>query len=607
MPLNEQQQQAISHTGSHQLIVAGPGTGKTHTLTQKILYLVQSDAAPHSIIAITFTSKAAQEMKERIEPVLAPQGEGYTPNLPFIGTFHALALHLLKQRGHEFTILLPKKQDEIISEITASKKLNQKQKKELKRIFSLAKNQLMPLNEVETFLDAQLAQELYDRYAQHLEENHLLDFDDLLLKALELLKEETTARPLHLFIDEYQDINELQYRFVKNLIGPDTKVYAIGDPDQSIYAFRGSNIEHFLRFEKDFPSAAQITLTQNYRSTPQILTAASALIANNTQRIQKTVTPTNADGKPVTLHRFEDEWQESKFIAREIARLVGGTTMIDAHHTDFIEAGQFHFSDIAVLYRTKAQARVMEEVFKRNGLPYQCVSSVPWYQKKEIQELLSYLQYLLTPADETNIEEGQKILLHNYVREHRSLADSKPSVLVRTIMAALKLEEHHSDGTPRGVRKAENLQNFLAMTPMFDSHAGEAGLQNLLDHFALLQEEDAYNPQAKAVSLMTLHAGKGLEFPVVFIAGLEDGLVPLRKKDAPPSPEGDWSHMEEERRLLYVGMTRAKSKLYLSYAAQRNKTPATASPFITEIDPHIQKQEMPVRRTHQANNQMSLL
>lgn len=591
MQLNQQQQQAIEHTGSHQLIVAGPGTGKTHTLTQKILRLLRAGTSPAGIMAITFTTKAAQEMQERLEHD--------TKQMPFVGTFHALALRILKTRGHNFFLLQPKQQDEILDRIAS--KLNKKQKKEFKRVITLAKNQILPFEEIDTFLEPDQVRETYDKYAETLDAESLIDFDDLLLKGLEHLKQ-SDMRPEHLFVDEYQDINEIQYRFIRVLAGEHTKIYAIGDPDQSIYAFRGSNIQHFLRFEQDFPDTHRVTLTENYRSTPQVLAAANTLIQNNTERLDKTVTATGENGSAITLHPFETEWQEGRFITKEIARLVGGTDMIQSHTPEYSrEYGihSYHFPDIVVLYRTRAQARVIEECLKKDGIPYQCISSIPWYQKEEVQSLLQYLQYLQSPGAQHDIPEPQKILLNNYVREHRDLSTSKPSDMINKIVQYLKLEEHHDDGSPRAHRKLQNLKAFMASAAMFDAHSGEAGLQNLLDHYALLQEYDHYNPQAKAVSLMTLHAAKGLEFPVVFIAGLEDGLLPFRK-------EGEKTNIEEERRLFYVGITRAKEKLYLSYAVNRNKTPVQPSSFLTEIEPHVSRQDMPVSRKKQPDNQASL-
>lgn len=588
MQLNQKQQQAIAHTGSHQLIVAGPGTGKTHTLTQKILNLIQNGAAPGDIVAITFTNKAAREMKDRLE--------NQTAEIPFVGTFHALALQILKTQSHNFNLLQPKQQDEIIASIAP--KLKQKEKKEFKRVITLAKNQLLPFEEIETFLEADQIQDLYQKYAQTLEDENLLDFDDLLTKGLEHLKQ-GNHHPRHLFIDEYQDINEIQYRMVRALTGENTSVYAIGDPDQSIYAFRGSNVQHFLKFEQDFPNVVRVTLEQNYRSTPTVIAAANALIRHNTQRLEKSITPTRQEDAVITLHPFQTEWHEGRFITKEISRLVGGTNMIQSHNL-VTPAKTYHFSDIAILYRTKAQARVLTECLKKEGIPFQCVSTIPWYQKPEVQQLLQYLQYLQSPATPTDISEPQKILLNNYVREHRDLSTSNPSTLIKKIIQYAKLEDHHENGSSRAHQKIQNIKKLQAEAAMFDDTTGEEGLQQLLDHYALLRDFDHYNPKAKAVSLMTLHAAKGLEFPIVFIAGLEDGLLPFRK-------EGEETNFEEERRLFYVGITRAQEKLYLSHAATRNKTPAQPSPFLTEIAEHLQKQDMPKSRAKKPDNQMSLL
>lgn len=616
MSLNPAQLSAVNHLTSHQLIVAGPGTGKTHTLTQKILHLLIKKGIPaQKIVAVTFTKKAAREMEERLTTELKKE-TFQNQTLPLIGTFHALALQL--QNAQNITILQPKKQDELIAALNPS--LKQKEKKEFKRVMSLAKNQLTSLNEIETFLDPQLVDELYNRYAETLEQNEWMDFDDLIINAINLLKSEPPNphnRPSWLFIDEYQDINELQYRFIKLLAGANTKICAIGDPDQSIYAFRGSNIEYFLRFEKDFsadapkspvdlihdPNPVTVTLTQNYRSTPQIIAAAGALIQNNEKRLEKTLKSSRAAGPSITLHPFEDEWQEGSFIAREIDRLVGGTTMLSADSdTSNAFAGAYqkshHFSDIAVLYRTKIQAHAIGMRLQKRGLPYQCVSAVPWYQKKEIQELLANIEFLLVPNEVTSTAPTQKVILQNYIREHRNLHEFKPSQIAHDIIENLGLAENQSPAV------SENIRTFLATAPMFDSRSGEKGLRSLLAHFATLQEHDHYNPvtdpalaaAAQAITLMTLHAAKGLEFPVVFITGLEDGLLPLAEQS-----------IQEERRLFYVGLTRAQNKLYLTHAQTRNKQPQKPSPFLTEIAAHIEEQPLPKRKTPEPDRQMSLI
>ncbi|MEZ4087214.1 MAG: 3'-5' exonuclease [Candidatus Gracilibacteria bacterium] len=587
MQLNPQQERVLTQSGSHQLIVAGPGTGKTHTLTQKILSLLQSGSLPQEVVAITFTTKAAEEMKDRIQ--------SQTDKNPFIGTFHALAHKILKAAGADFNLLQPKQQDAILSELTP--KLKQKEKKEFKRLLTLAKNQILPFEEVNTFIDQDRVQNLYNQYAERLESENLIDFDDLLLKGLEHLKE-SGAHPKHLFIDEYQDINEVQYRMIRTLAGPETHIYAIGDPDQSIYAFRGSNLEHFLRFEKDFPSAVRTNLEQNYRSTPQIIAAANALIKNNDKRIEKEIIATKQESSTITLHPFQTEWQEGGFITREISQLVGGTDMIQSHNLVTAQK-EYHFSDIAILYRTKSQARVITESLKKEGIPFQCISTIPWYLKPEVQELLQYLQYLHSPTASTDIPETQKILLNSYVRDHRDLSSINPSTLIKKIIQYTKLEESHDDGSPRAHQKIQNLKKLQAEAAMFDDQAGEDGLSELLDHYSLLQDYDHYNPKAKAVSLMTLHAAKGLEFPVVFIAGLEDGLLPF-------SREGETQNEEEERRLFYVGITRAQEKLYLSYAKTRNKTETKPSPFLAEIKKHVSEQELPKQRQQKPDNQMTL-
>lgn len=586
--LNPEQQRVINQNDGHQLIVAGPGTGKTHTLTQKILHLLHSGSAPQEIVAITFTTKAAEEMRDRIE--------SQSNSIPFIGTFHALAHRILKAAGSDFALLQPAQQDAILSELTP--KLKQKEKKEFKRILTLAKNQIIPFEDVNTFLDQNRVQNLFSQYALKLEQENLIDFDDLLLKGLEHLKE-SGAHPKHLFIDEYQDINEIQYRIIRTLSGPETNIYAIGDPDQSIYAFRGSNLEHFLRFEKDFPTAVRTNLEQNYRSTPQIIAAANALIKSNTKRIEKEIKATKSDSTTITLHPFQTEWQEGRFITKEISQLVGGTDMIQSHSLVHAQK-EYHFSDIVILYRTRAQSRVITECLKKEGMPFQCISTIPWYQKAEVQELLQYIMYLQSPTAVTDISTPQKLLLNNYIRQHRDLSNSTPSSLIKKVTQYARLEAQYDNRTPSSLQKLQNIRKLQAEAAMFDDSPGEEGLSRLLAHYALLREHDHYNPKAQAISLMTLHAAKGLEFPVVFIAGLEDGILPFHK-------EGEETNIEEERRLFYVGITRAQEKLYLSYANNRNKAETKPSPFLAEIKAHVSEQALPKRGQQKPNNQMSLL
>lgn len=577
--LSENQWKAVNQQGNV-LILAGPGTGKTHTLTQKILYNIQQGVQPENIFAVTFTNKAAWQLQERLEAVI-----GGKKSLPFIGTFHSWCYRILKNSGRNIHVLSKKQQLELLGRVCLKLQytLSQKQQKEVLRLIGLAKNQMLPVSTIA--LAHETVSKIFAEYQNALMRENVCDFEDLILQTLALfhacpeLKTTLQQKIRFLCIDEYQDTNEAQYQLIYSLVTPKTRICAIGDPDQAIYAFRGSNVQHFLRFEKDFPVTTTVYLEKNYRSSKRIVTLADHLIQYNLERKPKTLTTDNESGEEIWCYSFENEWKEAHFITKEIARLAGGTTMLEADNQSSSEQQIFHFADCAVLYRTKAQARIIEAVFKKTGLPYQLISSIPWYQQKEIQLLLQYVHDVLKPQNNPF-----------FLTLDQKLEELKPSEVVKKIIAAMDLEKEFPE-------KQKNFMLFLSTVYRFDHQSCAEGLSALLDYYMVLQEHDAYDEKLQAVPLMTLHAAKGLEFPVVFISGLETGLLPLEKNNT-----------EEERRLFYVGVTRAKKKLYLLHACKRNKKHAAPSIFIQNIENFIKQKQILSRKKVQSMNreQMTL-
>jgi superfamily I DNA/RNA helicase len=498
--LNESQKKAVMTTEGPLLIVAGPGAGKTLTIVRRIAYLVHQGVRPEAILAVTFTNRAAREMKERAAALL---GEG-AGNM-FIGTFHLLGLRILREtRADDFVIVGRDEQVELLKSLL---KCPAKKAREAAEKISRFKNSPDDADE-ET-------RTLCDAYQSALRQQSAVDFDDLILAPLDILQNDPSnrfkTRFTHIMVDEYQDINPAQYTLLKQLTRQGASLCAIGDSDQAIYAFRGADIGNFLNFEKDFPGAARVTLSENYRSTGSILNAANVLIGNNRSRIDKKVIATREQGSSITILSVPDDRAEGEAIVKEIEARIGGTSHHQMRQRGAAEDHSdrsYRFSDFCVIFRTHAQARVLEEAFNASGIPYQVIGRKGSAQAREIQETLAYLY---------------------------SLA--------------------HPDGAGETARPGDQESK-------------------------LLSEADYFDPRAETVTLMTLHAAKGLEFPVVFITGVEDGLIPCTIMK-------DGVDIEEERRLFYVGVTRAKDELFLLHARSRfihgQRFAPSSSPFIAEL------------------------
>lgn len=501
--LNEDQKRAVTAASGPLLIVAGPGTGKTLTIVRRIAQLIHQGARPESILAVTFTNRAAREMRERTEALLGEEAGNI-----FIGTFHLLGLRIIRDSGgDEFVILNRDEQVELLKPL-------------MKDSAGKAQQAVDRISRIKNFQgdsDAE-TEKIYEAYQAALKQRNALDFDDLICTPIELLQNSGIARTYqdrfkYIIVDEYQDINPAQYRLLRLLAGPLGNVCAVGDPDQAIYAFRGADLENFLNFEKDFPGAGRITLAGNYRSTATVLNAADTVIKNNQKRITRELVPTREQGAQISLLSVPDERAEGVFIVREIEHRMGGTSHYQQYANGARRSAErsFRFSDFAVIYRTNAQAKALEETFSASGIPYQVIGSRNSAQTKEIEETIAYLQSLIQP------------------------------------------------------------DNAAGPAPVDAADAGEA---------KLLTAADFFDPRADAVALMTLHMAKGLEFSVVFITGCEEGLVPCTIMK-------DGVDIEEERRLFYVGMTRAKDELFLLHSRRRflygQQLTPSPSPFLNEI------------------------
>ena len=571
--LDPDQRAAAEITEGPLLIIAGPGTGKTRTLTHRIAHLVTACGVPaEQCLAITFTRRAAEEMAERLA-ALAP---GHTRRIT-TATFHSLGLRILREQ-HERAGLTPhfgiadeRARLALAAELTGDERTARRL---LPAISAWRRTGAAAGDEVA---------ELAERYTKALRRNDLVDFDDLIALPVALLEADAGLvaayrdRYRWISVDEYQDVDETQYRLLRLLAPPDGNLTAIGDPDQAIYRFRGADVGFFLRFRQDFPTAREVRLTRNYRSAAPILTAALQVIAPTSLVPDRELHPVGERGdEPVTVHRAATEQAEAAFVARTIEQLIGGASFhaFDSGRVDSDGAAGLGFSDFAVLYRTERQARAVMAALTNAGLPFQKRSHDRLADRPGVERILAELAY--APAG-AGAEERMPVL-----RRVRLAADA---LLERLPADAGDAEE---DGeTPPDRLTAEQIHTAVELLKPLAERCGD-DLERFRTELALGVEVDTWDPRADRISLLTLHAAKGLEFPVVFLVGCEDGLLPLRPPGTRPE-ELDPEHVREERRLLFVGMTRAQRHLYLSHAAERTRqgvTRATGpSPFLKDLDP----------------------
>ena len=626
--LNTEQRRAVLTTEGPLLILAGAGSGKTRTLTHRVAHLIGQGVSPFSILAITFTNKAASEMRERIGKMVGEQADDI-----WISTFHAACARILRRDiekiGYTRSFTIYDDDDQMTVIKNCLKRLNIDEKavppRMVKTTISDAKNRLQSPEEWFAASERGFAQQrlmdLYTAYEVQLKAANALDFDDLLTKTLELFAacppvlEAYQHRFRYIHVDEYQDTNYAQYMLIRLLAGEHRNLCVVGDDDQSIYGWRGADIRNILDFEKDFPETTVIKLEQNYRSTANILDAANQVIAQNEHRKDKALWTEKGEGARIGFCCLADDREEADWVAGQCERLAGDG---------------FSFSDIGILYRTNAQSRRMEETLVRRGIRYRIYGGLRFYERREIKDILAYLRLLVNPSDDVSLRRiinvprrsiGDATVeeLAGYAREQgiplltacmdipgtlssraRNAVDRFGKLmlslsmeqmtmslteLVQKLIEDTGLEEQYRDGTDESQARIENMKEFQGAVAEYEEKTKEPGLIDFLENVALVSDLDGLDEKNGALALMTLHSAKGLEFPCVFMMGMEENLFPTRR-----SVE-DVEKLEEERRLCYVGITRAKSRLYLTCCRQRmlyNQLQFNdRSRFIDDIPPRI--------------------
>ncbi len=628
--MNERQREAVFHTEGPLLILAGAGSGKTRVLTHRIAYLIEEKGVnPWNILAITFTNKAAGEMRERVDRLVAFGAESV-----WVSTFHSACVRILRRHidrlGYDskFTIYDSDDQKTLMKDICKRLQIDTKQWKEktLLGIISSAKNELIGSQEYEMntmgdFSKRKIA-EAYKEYQRQLRTNNALDFDDLIMKTVELFKlnpdvlEAYQERFKYIMVDEYQDTNTAQFKLISLLASKYQNLCVVGDDDQSIYKFRGANIRNILNFEDVFPSARVVKLEQNYRSTKTILDAANHVIRNNLERKNKTLWTANDGGAPIIFQNFMTAYEEAEYIADDLAKRVA--------------AGDGSYSDCAILYRTNAQSRLLEEKFLLANIPYRIIGGVNFYARKEIKDLLSYLKTVDNARDDLAVRRiinvprrgigaatlakvqdfavENEISFYNALRAAeeipalgRSAAKLKPFVtLIQTLRAQQEyfsvaellkevidrtdyVKELEDENTEESRARIENIDELISKAASYDEEAENPTLSGFLEEVALVADIDNLEENNDRVVLMTLHSAKGLEFPNVYLAGMEDGIFPSYMTIVSEDP----TDLEEERRLCYVGITRAMRQLTITSARSRMIRGETqynkVSRFIQEI------------------------
>src|SRR3989344_7559588 len=625
--LNAQQQKAVESIAGPLLVLAGAGAGKTRVIAERIRAIIRRGAEPQAILAITFTNKAAAEMRSRTRLAVGQVGSG-----PFVSTFHSLGLTLIKENA---TLLGYKRSPAIYDRADSLREMKRALKAagaediEPRVALSVASRNKGEGVTAEEYAAAAVSwrdkhiAHAWLKYEAALREEGALDFDDLLLRAVQLLekypgvREQCQRRWRYLHVDEYQDTNRIQARLAELLVGPEKNICVVGDVDQTIYGWRGAQIENMLQFEKKF-GAEVVVLEENYRSTKAILAAANQLIANNSNRPEKNLFTKNADGEPLSLYIAGDGADEALFVARKIQEL--------------LDAGRSP-QDFCVLYRANFQSRAVEEKLLDARIPYQ-VLGTRFFERKEVKDILSYVRLALSsvegaagnPADvgrvidtlpgigkvtKLKILSGQEAALTGKTRERvaamrrllakigAGAATTLPSKLIRDVIAQSGIEKMLKEDKLEGAERLENLAELVSLATRQDALPVPEGLEKFLESAALASDQDELKEEKNQVRLMTVHAAKGLEFPYVFIIGLEEGLFPYDPPAGGQGPSGDKGKLEEERRLMYVALTRAQKKVFLSYAMMRtifgNTDVRTNSQFLDELPAELIVAESPER------------
>lgn len=592
--LNEAQIEAVKTTEGPVLILAGAGSGKTKALTHRVAYLIQEkNISPYNILVVTFTNKAAQEMIKRIDKLLGQNqkilNEKIPKLLPWAGTFHSICAKILRKEidnlGFRRSFVIYDESDSLsaIKHAMDTLEIDKKQynPNAIKNFISGAKNELISPAQYAKYAHGyfgEVVQKVYVQYQKDLKLANALDFDDLLVKTVEIFKKNPAvlqsyqALFKYILVDEYQDTNHAQYVLIKMLAEKHQNLFVIGDDFQAIYSFRGANFKNILDFEKDYPSARVIKMEQNYRSTQNIINVASKVIEKNTLRSEKKLWTQNDTGLPATIFCASNEIEEAEFILDEINALrhIGA------------------YNDFVVLYRTNAQSRIMEEVLMQRKIPYRLIGAVRFYERKEIKDILAYIKLIVNPDDRVALKRiinvpprgigaksqiptiadkafNDKYQINPKVQKFYEMMDyfrttsktQKVAELIDIVAERSRYKEFLLDGSEEGEMRWENIEELKSVATRFDS------LDEFLENVTLVSDIDSYDSEADAVTLMTLHNAKGLEFPVVFMVGMEEGLFPHARSIMDPT------QLEEERRLCYVGITRAEKRLYLTYAAAR--------------------------------------
>lgn len=628
--LNDKQREAAMYIEGALLILAGAGSGKTSTMTRRIAYLVdEKGVSPYNILAVTFTNKAAREMEERVEEILGSNSRMW------IMTFHAACLRMLRMDGdrlgytNSFAVYDPVDQKSIVKNLLKEYEIDEKKftPNSILSNISKAKEQEIGPREFEEnagdFRDETVAK-VYRGYERILSRNNAMDFDDLILNAVRLLKENPDVlekyqeRFRYIMVDEYQDTNQLQYKLISLLAKKYGNICVVGDDDQCIYQWRGADIRNILNFEKEFPKAKVVKLEQNYRSTANILEAAHSVISNNKQRKRKKLWTDASQGEKIQYHRLESDYREAGYIAQEIGYMV--------------QQGE-NYRDFAILYRTNAQSRNFEDSLAQRRIPYRVIGGLRYYDRMEIKDMIAYMRLVANPMDDIAFDrvvnspkrgigkatmdkiksvanyceksifqyvESEAIAdtlsgkasrgMNEFLEIIREYSEEKENLRVSDIYEGLLIKSGYlkaleDQRTAEADGRIENLMEFKSVIYEFENRDSKLELDEFLEKLALLSDVDNHDSEANAVTLMTMHSAKGLEFPYVFMPGMEDGLFPSwRSRDS-------ISQMEEERRLCYVGMTRAKRRLWMTSAESRllyGKVNATReSEFMREINPKL--------------------
>ncbi len=583
--LNENQLQAVIHQGGPAVVLAGAGSGKTRVLTTHAAWLTQEQKiSSDKILLITFTNKAAGEMAKRIQ-----QLTGY--QLPYSGTFHSFCARILRREGQalgyapNFLIFDTSDQQSLLKQIYKERNINPKKFKlnTVKALISQAKNNLLDVDQYQLQAEDEFQQEvakLYRTYQQHLLEQNAVDFDDLLFNVVTLFNHypDTLSKYQqqfdHVLVDEYQDTNKAQYQLTKNLSLPQNNVYVVGDFAQSIYAWRGADYRNLFYLKQDFKNLAEYKLEQNYRSTQPILSAATELISNNTTHPILKLWTEQKTGEPIVVMETQSGEAEAEFVVNQINEL----------------RADYQYRDIVILYRTNAQSRAFEEFFIKSGIPYQIIGGFKFYERKEIKDLIAYLRLTVNDKDSVSQERVIKLGKRNFAEFHNWLTQIKqkqdinlnaPHELLTQILKKTNYLEKFDAKNTEDEERLENIRELLSVAAQFQDTT------IFLENISLVQDEQMKDlplgETANRISLMSLHSAKGLEFPVVFMVGLEEGLLPHSHSLF------DKEQLEEERRLCYVGITRAQKKLYLSYATNRwlygRDSQARPSRFLAQLPP----------------------